>query len=42
MAAGRRTTIILDDESGTAVRQLADYYGLSGVSRNPALADRAA
>ena len=27
MAAGRRTTIILDDESGTAARQLADHYG---------------
>jgi len=42
MAAGRRTTIILDDESDTAARQLADHYGcpVSDAIRRSVIAQR--
>jgi len=40
--AARRTTLILDDESGTAARQLAEYYGcpVSDAIRRSLIAQR--
>ena len=40
--AGKRTTLILDDESGTAARQLADHYGcaVSDAIRRSLIAQR--
>jgi hypothetical protein len=40
--ASRRTTLILDDESSTAARQLADYYGcpVSDAIRRSLIAQR--
>ena len=40
--ASRRTTLILDDESGAAARQLADHYGcpVSDAIRRSLIAQR--
>lgn len=40
--AGRRTTLILDEESGLAARQLADHYGcpVSDAIRRSLIAQR--
>ncbi len=40
--AGKRTTLILDDESSTAARQLADHYGcpVSDAIRRSVIAQR--
>lgn len=40
--ASRRTTLILDEESGTAARQLADHYGcpVSDAIRRSVIAQR--
>jgi hypothetical protein len=40
--AGRRTTLILDEESGTAARQLANHYGcaVSDAIRRSLIAQR--
>lgn len=40
--ANRRTTLILDDESSTAARQLADHYGcpVSDAIRRSVIAQR--
>jgi len=40
--AGKRTTLILDDESQTAARQLADHYGcaVSDAIRRSLIAQR--
>ena len=40
--AGRRTTLILDEESGMAARQLADHYGcpVSNAIRRSLIAQR--